>query len=178
LQTVKQFFESIGDNRELYEIIEQLPISEQYVRVEEMTYRQVVDIREGIEHMISDYELALLIGRVLLKADVSEMNYTDYLPYMLSVLKWNEKLIMNEVKCLKYVPTSDEKAAGIDKLGKFKDFAVVDTIVKSRPCYTHDEVYDLPYTTVFSMQYYDSEVAKFERKLIKIQQKTGQLTTS
>jgi hypothetical protein len=170
--TVKQYFEVA--TKGMHEQVADLPVPEVIEGLSltakgDFTYRQIVDLRDGLEKQLSEYETALLIGRLFCGADVSGWDFSLFVPYMLMILKYNEQCIKYEIKNLKYTPTANEKAAGVEKLGKFKDWAVVSSICKTYHGYKHEEVYNLLYTTVLAIQEYDLAVSKFERKLTKIE---------
>ena len=177
MYTVEKFFESMTEPeiaKGMYDLFEDIDLPEQIDGVKltgakDMTFKQMTELRRGLETDAGDYETALMIGTVMLGSNVAAWSYKDYLPYMLSVLKYVHNSVKNESVKLKYNPTADEKKAGIDKLSVFREWGTVDAIVRSRPCYTHEDVYNLKYVDVFVMQWIDLEHSKFERKLMKIQ---------
>jgi hypothetical protein len=127
----------------------------------------MIELRHGITEQEDDYSIALMIGQVMLKTDIDDWRYIDYLPYMLKVLQYVEGSIKNETKKLKYTPTAQEKKAGIDKLNIFKEWGIVDSIAQ-RLHILHEQVWELHYVDVFLMQHKDLEEAKFQRRLSKI----------
>jgi hypothetical protein len=165
--TVEQYFEVA--TKGMHEQVADLPAPEvieglNLTAKEDITYRQMVDLREGLEKQLSEYEIALLIGKLFCGADVSGWEFSLFVPYMLMILKYNEKCIKYELKNLKYNPTAKEKKAGSERLGKFKDWGVASAICKVYSGYTHDKVYNLKYSIVLAIQEYDLAVMKFERR--------------
>ena len=177
--TVKQYFDSVKDGelaKAVYEQLEDVEPSYECLGMpveNDMTFGQMTELRRGLTEGMTDFDISQLIGRVMGDKDVSTCDYLQWLPYMLRVLKYVTNSIKNEEQKLKYTPTSDEKAAGIEKLGVFKEWGIVDALVRSRPAYKHADIFALKYTDVFLMQWIDLEHSKFERKLIKIQQKNN-----
>ncbi len=175
MKSVSEFFEAMaaaGDlAKDLYDQLKDIELKKEIAGVQMpeincMTFGQMIDLRHEIPNQ-DDYQVALSVGRVMTGQDVSGWPYIDYLPYMLRVLQYVNNSIKNEEKKLKYTPTADEKAAGIDRLNVFKEWGVVDSIAQ-RMHILHEQVYNLKYTDCFLMQWKDLELSKFERKYAKI----------
>jgi hypothetical protein len=78
------------------------------------------------------------------------------------------KVWVEREKTLKYQPSPEEKQAGISNLNDMlKEFGQIDAIAV-RMRIKHDEVLQMPYSTVFMIMRKDLEQAKFERRLQKI----------
>ena len=117
-------------------------------------------------------EVAIFEGvvRILYGIGIKPKHYSRFYNHVKNVLDglafWVEK-----EKALKYEPTSEERQAGIDKIGKkVKEFGTIDAIAR-RMHISHDEALKLPYATVYLMLLNDLEQSKFERRLQKIYSK-------
>ena len=78
------------------------------------------------------------------------------------------KVWTDKERALEYVPTPEEREAGINVISeKVKEFATIDAIA-TRMHISHNDALALPYSIVFLMLQKDLEQSKFERRLNKI----------
>lgn len=124
------------------------------------------------EVLNSQNEVAIFEGviRVLYHINIKAKHYRRFYDHVKDVLNglafWVEK-----EKALKYEPTTEERQAGIDQIGKkVKEFGTIDAIAR-RMHISHDEALKLPYATVYLMLLNDLEQSKFERRLHNVYSK-------
>lgn len=86
--------------------------------------------------------------------------YPTAMHYLAQINKINE----NEEEKLKNEPDADSLQAGIEQLSKFGVFSAVDSLAAGDPT-KYETIYELPYTTVFTKLWLETERSKFEKRL-------------
>jgi hypothetical protein len=86
--------------------------------------------------------------------------YPTAMHYLAEMIKING----NEEEKLKNEPDADSLQAGIEQLSRFGVFAAVDSLASGDPT-KYETIYELPYTTVFTKLWLETERSKFEKRL-------------
>jgi hypothetical protein len=100
----------------------------------------------------------------LLEPLIERCRIIEAFPTTMFYLDQLAKINEDEEQSLKNDPEPESIAAGIDQLNKFGIFAAVDSLAQGNPL-KYEQIYELPYSTVFTKLWLDTERAKFEKRL-------------
>jgi len=96
-----------------------------------------------------------------------KMKISESLPLIKGVIQEFEKILIKEQNSFNKKTDPDEILAGIESLNVFSHFNTIDEIAKQYN-YTHEEVEQLPFETVYLISYRKHILFKFENKLREI----------
>ena len=179
--TVSQYYELCNhiDTSELHNEIDNLPLpvifqeKETPKNIDDFQFRKILELR-SID-WDSNYDCILKIIPVYLdkQIDVENLLICECLPIAKFIVTEIERINKRENEKLSQKTTSEERAAGIDKLKQLGDFMLIDSIAK-RMHISHDDVLNLPYLLIFMMQWKDKELSDFKDRLNNIMQKQNE----
>lgn len=131
--------------------------------LDSITYGQRLDLQE----MKTETDMLFTPCEVLFKMtkqDVLSVPIFDIAALSKWVVSELNRMTERENKTLHYMPSPEEVKAGINTL-RFGAFGVIDSIVKTRPVYKHEEVLGLSCAKVYAMQLIDHKQTMYEKKL-------------
>lgn len=133
--------------------------------LDSITYSQRIDLQD----IKSESDMLFKPCEILFnlpKNEILSLSVQQVVGLSLWVVKELNRMSKREENTLNYKPEPEELRAGISDL-KFGAFGIIDSIVKSRPVYTHEEVLQLSCAKVYAMQLIDHKQRMFEKRLRK-----------
>ena len=100
------------------------------------------------------------------KNDVLSVSVFSIIGLSMWVIKELNRMSDRERTTLEYKPEPEELKAGINEL-RFGAFGIIDSIVRTRPVYTHEAVLQLSCAKVYAMQLIDHKQRMYEKRLRK-----------
>ena len=133
--------------------------------LDSISYGQRLDLME----MKTDEDAIFMPCEILFKMTRHQI-LSESIYKIAALSKWVvselNRMTERENRTLKYNPEPEELRAGINRVN-FGAFGLIDTIVKTRPVYTHEDVLSLSCSKIYAMQLIDYQNRMFEKRLRK-----------